>query len=176
MSARTRRSSLSGSSSHCHLCPCSLCLLSSTMAFAPDDTKPGHLPPFEVAKAYAFHEALDAISRHLDTPVFELLGERSSVFIAKHLAVKGGGAPTERAVRKAIKRCQDGSWWPGKPPANKGGRPCQIPMSQKLSLAEGSMGLKRALITPGRLQAQKPFMGWIGCSRKLFSGSLWCQC
>ena len=51
------------------------------MAFAPDDTKPGHLPPFEVAKAYAFHEALDAISRHLDTPVFELLGERSSIFI-----------------------------------------------------------------------------------------------
>ena len=128
------------------------------MAFAPDGTKPSHLPPFEVAKAYAFHEALDAISRLLDTPVFELLGERSSVFIAKHLAVKGGGAPTERAVRKAIKRCQDGSWWPGKPPANKGGRPCQIPMSQKLSLAEGSMGLKRALIrpTPGRLRAQRP--------------------
>jgi len=36
--------------------------------FAPDYTRPGELPPWEVAKAVAYKHVLDDISKHMGTP------------------------------------------------------------------------------------------------------------
>ena len=59
------------------------------MSLCPDDTPDGCLPPFEVAKAYAFHVAMEAIEEHLGQPAYALLGQRVNSWIAKQLHVKG---------------------------------------------------------------------------------------
>ena len=51
-------------------------------------TKDGTLPPFEVAKAYAFEQVLSHIEKHLGMPARQLLGEDKAVFIAKHLELE----------------------------------------------------------------------------------------
>ena len=71
------------------------------MAWSPDCATEGCLPPFEVAKAYALHIALEEISQHLGKPAYELVGKRSHAWIAERLELKGGGSPSERAVRRA---------------------------------------------------------------------------
>jgi hypothetical protein len=43
-------------------------------SFSPGDTLEGELPPWEVAKALAFHAMLQKEAEVLDTPVAELLG------------------------------------------------------------------------------------------------------
>ena len=45
-------------------------------------TKDGHLAPWEVAKAFAFPEVIEAISEHLGESASELLGHRVDDFIA----------------------------------------------------------------------------------------------
>ena len=74
------------------------------MSFSPANTTEGCQPPFEVAKAYAFHVALADISQHLAKPAYELLGKPSHAWIAERLELKGGGSPSQRAVRLAIAR------------------------------------------------------------------------
>ena len=101
------------------------------MDFSPDAAKAGHLPPWEVAKAFAFHVVLRKISDHTETPAAELLGERVDAFIAGQLTLSGGGKPSERAVRAAIARCQDPAWFPGRAPEYQGGRPPVIAEGQK---------------------------------------------
>ena len=72
------------------------------MSWSAESTKAGHLPPWEVAKAFAFCEALAAMEAHLGQPAYELLGQRSGEWIAGRLELKGGGAPSGRAVQKVI--------------------------------------------------------------------------
>ena len=55
------------------------------MSFNPDNAREGELPPWEVAKAYAFKIALDAIAEHTGTPAPELVGERVDAWIAKQV-------------------------------------------------------------------------------------------
>ena len=83
--------------------------------FASDATLAGELPPWEVAKAYAFHVVLGQAAEILDTSPADLVGQRVDEFIAGQLTLKGGGSPCGRAVRKVIARCSDPSWYPGKP-------------------------------------------------------------
>ena len=86
------------------------------MAWSPDCTTEGCLPPFEVAKAYALHIALEEISQHLGKPAYDLVGKRSHAWIAECLELKGGGSPSERAVRLSVARCQQPGWHPGAQP------------------------------------------------------------
>ena len=78
--------------------------------------------PWEVAKAFAFHEVIEAISEHLGESASELLGQRVDDFIASRLILKGGGNPTPRAVRDTVKRCKEEGWYPGKAVPYSGGR------------------------------------------------------
>ncbi len=71
-------------------------------AFDPESTLQGELPPWEVAKAFAFHTVLKKASEVLDTAAAELVGQRVDDFIAEQLTLKGGGHPHPRAVRKVI--------------------------------------------------------------------------
>ena len=62
-------------------------------------TQNGRLPPWELAKALAFHTVIDAVCDHLGQAAPELLGKRCDAYIAEQLSLVGGGHPTARAVR-----------------------------------------------------------------------------
>lgn len=128
------------------------------MAFSDAGTKAGHLSPWETCKAFALHTALQTIEATLQTRACDLLGERTNAWIGKHLRVKGGGCPTEGAVVKAIERCQEKGWYPGKAESKSGGRPPVYTTRQKRKLAEAAMTLKRNIVrpTPARVRAQVP--------------------
>ena len=93
------------------------------MAWSEEDTKVGHLSPFEVCKAFAFHQALETITTHLNKSAYDLLGKRQNEWIAEQLTLKGGGCPKERAVTKAVARCKKEDWRPGKTSAKQVGDP-----------------------------------------------------
>ena len=59
-------------------------------SFSLDDTKDGELPPWEVAKAYAFKIMLDKSAETLEKPASELVGGPVADFIASQLTLKGG--------------------------------------------------------------------------------------
>jgi hypothetical protein len=128
------------------------------MAFVPDDTPVGRLPPWEVAKAVAYKHVIAHMSEHLGTAVLDLLGERADSFIAKHVVLVGGGHPSARAVRAVLSKCKDTEWYPGKTPVNKGGRPSAITTFQKEEIARVAMDLKRKRVapTPARVRAVLP--------------------
>jgi hypothetical protein len=46
------------------------------VSFAPGGTLTGELPPWEIAKAFAFHTVLKKAAEVLDTPAAELVGRR----------------------------------------------------------------------------------------------------
>jgi hypothetical protein len=117
-------------------------------SFSPDSCKHGQLPPWEMAKAMAFHTVLHDIGEHLNMPPHELIGQRVDEYIAERLDLKGGGHPTSRAVRKLVRKCADSSWYPGKEPENTGGRPPVYSDHQKAEVARVAMDLKRKLIAP----------------------------
>ena len=71
------------------------------------------MPPFEVAKAYAFHVVLEDMSAHLEKPAYQLLGKPPDKLIAERLELKGGGHPSERAVSSAVARCKQPGWYRG---------------------------------------------------------------
>ena len=90
---------------------------------SPDNTPEGSLPPFEVAKAYAFEKALSQLVKHMGMSVWQLIGEDEGEFIAKHLELKGGGQPSRSTVLMAIKRCGEKAWYPGEVTGQRTGRP-----------------------------------------------------
>ena len=134
--------------------------LMSKTSFSTDATVDGELPPWEIAKAFAFHTVLLAVADNLGTPAHELVGSRVDEYIAKQIIVKGGGHPQPRQVRRVIARCQDPAWHPGKrTEARRGvGRPPQYSQRQKQEVARVAMDLKRQLIapTPRRVRARLP--------------------
>ena len=74
----------------------------------------GTLPPFEVAKAFAFHVALAHIERHTGMSSRQLLGESRKAFIARQLQLEGGGTPGFTAVQNAVKKCSEQGWHPAR--------------------------------------------------------------
>ena len=54
-------------------------------------TRDGELPPWEVAKAVAFHEVLSDVAQLLDTPAAELVGMRIDEYIANKSSSREGG-------------------------------------------------------------------------------------
>ena len=91
------------------------------------DTKIGHLSPLETCKAFAFHVALEAISKNLRKLAYSLLGQSAPAWIAEQLTLKGGGCPSERAVRAAVAKCKASGWRPGQAETKTGGRPSHGP-------------------------------------------------
>ena len=126
--------------------------MSSQGAMDPATTPEGKLPPFEVAKALAFKQCLDAIEEHTKKTCWELTGMSKKDFTAKQLTKMGGKkgqSVTGRAVQKHWAKAQlDGNWFPGKKSGNKGGRPPQITQAQKQAIASKAMELKDEIIAP----------------------------
>ena len=124
----------------------------------PAPTKEGALPPFEVAKAYAFEHVLSHVQKHLGKSARLLLGEDKATFIARHLELQGGGKPNRRTVFKAIKKCSQPGWYPGQVFGKRTGRPPAFTMRQKKATAKAAMETKRRLVrpTPGRVRAKVP--------------------
>ena len=81
------------------LCACAVRVPSPMESFlSPDNTPSGTLPPFEVAKAYAFEKVLSQVQKHMGMSVWQMLGEDKGTFIGKLLELKGGGQPSRNAV------------------------------------------------------------------------------
>ena len=114
------------------------------MSLHPEDTPEGCLPPFEVAKAYAFHVALEAIEEHLGKPAYALLGKRANSWIAEQLHVKGGGSPAERTVQQVVAKCKEPGWYLGQTKGPRTGRPPTFSDSQKEQVAKAAVALKKS--------------------------------
>ena len=123
--------------------------MASTTQWAPENTPNGKLPPFEIAKAFAYKEVIEAMEEHLDKTCWELLGVGKAQFTAQHLTVEGGGHPTIRAVKLWWEKDQDDEpWHPGKRLKNAAGAPVQISLAQKKTIAAKAMDLKKDYISP----------------------------
>ena len=125
---------------------------------SPDNTPDGMLPPFEVAKAYAFELVLQTMQKHMGKSCKSLLGEEKGSFIARHLRLKGGGHPGRAAVFKAIARCKAPTWYPGKVLGERTGRKPVFTEHQKAEMARVAMETKRKLVkpTPADVRAKLP--------------------
>ena len=137
--------------------------LAKTMAcqsFDASDSRDDHMPPFEMAKVWAFHKVIQQISEHTGLDAFELLGRRSDDFIASEVHLANGKHPTPRSIRKAIQRRKDPSWYPGKVQAKSPGRPPVYSAHVKGEIARVAMELKRKLVapTPRRVRARLPLL------------------
>ena len=130
----------------------------ATLSFDPLGTRESHLPPWELAKAYAFAHAIGRIAEHMDTEPADLLGCRVDDFIASQVYLASGEHPSSRAVRSAIKRCKDSSWYPGKAVTRSSGRPPVYSDFVKNEIARVGMEIKRKLKapTPRRVRARLP--------------------
>ena len=130
----------------------------ATSSLAVDSTPKGMLPPFEVAKAFAFDKVLAQMAKHMGKSEWQLIGEDKGDFIAKHLELKGGGRPSRSAVFKAIKKCRDKGWHPGKVTGERTGRKAMFTEHQKAEMARVAMETKRRLEkpTPARVRAKLP--------------------
>lgn len=118
----------------------------------------GTLPPFQVAKAFAFHEVLSHVQQHLGLSSQLLLGQDQVTFIAGHLELQGGGKPSRSTVFKAIKKCSKPGWFPGQVDGKRSGRPPAFTVRQKKAMAKAAMETKRRLErpTPGKVRAKVP--------------------
>ena len=118
----------------------------------------GTLPPFEVAKAFAFHVALAHIEKHTGMSSRQLLGESRKAFIARQLQLEGGGTPGFTAVQNAVKKCSEQGWYPGKMFGQRTRRPPVFSERQRKAMARAAMDAKRKLVrpTPARVRAKLP--------------------
>ena len=127
-------------------------------SWSPEDTKEGTLPPFEVAKAFAFDVVLRQMESHLGKSCWQLLGEGRTAFTAKHLSLKGGGKPGTTAVENAVAKCKTPGWYPGKVHGDQRGRKPVFTEQQKREMARVAMETKRKLVrpTPSQVRAKLP--------------------
>jgi len=107
--------------------------------FAPESTRTGELPPWEQAKAIAFHTVIADIADHLGTSASDLLGRRVDEYICSELVSKGGGEITPRTLRNVLIRCKDPEWYPGRGFCGRknAGR---LPFPQRPSEGRGGQG------------------------------------
>ena len=61
--------------------------ISVSVDLSAEATREGELPPWEIAKALAYHQVLADISDHLETFAVELVGQRVDEYIAGKLTV-----------------------------------------------------------------------------------------
>ena len=85
---------------------------SCSPCWTPDSTASGELPPWEVAKAYAFSIVLQTAAEVTGTPASELVGGRVDEFIAAQVSVKEafaapGGRGLEGLAKDLRSRCTE---------------------------------------------------------------------
>ena len=124
-------------------------------SFSPDTTKPGYLSPWELAKAYALHMVAIRMAEEWCTTPAEMLGQRLDAFIASKVVLQGGGHPSERAIRKALRKCSQEGWYPGKIAPSNAGRKRVYSEEVLAETARVSMDLKaaRVRVTPRNVRA-----------------------
>ena len=130
-----------------------------TPSFAPGATPGGELPPWEVAKAFAFDVVIDHMRKVTGKSTRSLLNATKAQFIAGQVATANGKHPCARAVQHVVARCQDPEWYPGKPRQQGAGRPPVYSDFRKAKIAETAMNaLKRKRIapTPRRVRQRLP--------------------
>ena len=86
-----------------------------TLTFDPGQTPSHFLPPWEIARAFAFHVVIERLVEVTGMSAGEILGGKEGEFIANQVLNAGGEHPSERAVRAAFARCKDPQWFSGKP-------------------------------------------------------------
>ena len=116
--------------------------------FSSEYTPEGEMPPWEVAKAFAFHVVLGDVAELLGMAPNDLVNGRVDTYIASKVWIKGGEHPTERCVQKVIARCKDPNWFPGKGRGAGAGRKATYSDHQKSEAARVGMDLKRQRINP----------------------------
>ena len=126
--------------------------------FSPEHTPDGELPPWEIAKAFAFHVVLSDVAKHLGMEPKDLVDGRVGSYIASKVLLKGGDHPTERSIQKTIARCKLPDWYPGKGRCAGADRPPTYTEHQKAEVARVAMELKRKRIapTPRRVRQRLP--------------------
>lgn len=127
-------------------------------SLSPDDTPNGTPPPFEVAEAYAFDVVLSQMEKHMGKSLRQLLEDEKGNFIAKQLELKGGVRPSRSSVFKAIQKCGEKGWYPGKVTGQRSGRKPTCTQHQKEEMARVAMETKRRLEkpTPAKVRAKLP--------------------
>ena len=117
--------------------------------FDPTNTPGAELPPWDVAKAYAFSVVIEKMRDTTGKSVRALLNATKAELIADQVRTSDGRRPTERAAQYAVARCQDPTWYPGKTRATSGGRPPVYSDFRKDKIAEVAMeSLKRKRVAP----------------------------
>ena len=127
--------------------------------FDPGNTPPGELPPWDVAKAYAFSVVIDKMREVTGKSVRSFLNATKAEFIAGQVRSANGQHPTERTVEYVVARCKDPGWFPGKCRAKGGGRPPVYSEYKKNKVAEVAMETlkrKRVAPTPRRVRQKLP--------------------
>lgn len=124
--------------------------------FSPEHTRDGYLPPWELAKALAYqHVVLDMAQLWSITPA-EVVGGRVDAWIASKVTLKGGGSPSERALRAALAKCADKDWFPGKLMQTTAGRKRLYSDHVVAETARVAMELKKTKVkvTPRNVRAR----------------------
>ena len=105
--------------------------------------KDGCMAPWQQAKVFGLKEAWQ-----------EIHGEKTygqAAWIAERVFVQGHPQqhPTASAVRQLLKKMDnDEDWFPGKVTGSLGGRPAQIPLTNKVLMAKSAMAMKERGIEP----------------------------
>ena len=143
---------------NCLYWSCAVAVMAQAPDFASDFTKEGTLPPWEVAKTFAFAKVLEKIESVLGEEAHIFLGMAKAEYIASQVHLKGGGSPTPRTIQKTIALCRDPEWYPGKRQGVSTGRPPIYSDHVKYRCAQCAMELKRKSIrpTPRRVRARFP--------------------
>ena len=131
-----------------------------THDFNPENTPAGELPPWEVAKAYAFSVVIEKMREVTGMSVGSLLGTTKAKFIAGQVRNANGQHPGERAVQHVASRCQKPDWFLGKPREQGAGRKPVYSDYRKEKVASVAMeSLKRKLVAPSPRRARQRLPG-----------------
>ena len=128
-------------------------------AFDPGQTPGGELPPWEVAKAYAFSVVIDEMRRVTGMSVRRMVNATKAEFIARQVHTADGKHPGQRAVQHVVARCQDPEWFPGQRRASGAGRPPVYTEHRKdkvAAVAMDSLKRRRVAPTPRRVRQKLP--------------------
>ena len=126
------------------------------ISFDPGNTPSHNLPPWELAKTYAFHVVIEKLVEVTGMSAVDVLGNKTNDFMAEQVLNASGERPTERAVRAAVARCKQPEWFPGKPRDSGAGRKPTYSQHVKNKVADVAMDLKRKRMapTPRRVRAR----------------------
>ena len=116
--------------------------------FSPKDTRQYELPPWEVAKAYAFKKVIQQMEEVMGMKAQDFLGKGATEYIATQVFTKEHKAPQVRTLQKIFLKCAEKDWYPGRPVDRKAGRKPIYSEHVKNEVARVGMDLKPKLERP----------------------------